>query len=161
MSWQNKKHVTRIFNAFKRNKERIYKEDIEALKSLDELINDNSKSITTGNLIYAKLLCLYLKQNANYYKGVKMAIKGLQSELKRPLEYHLEMLTKELNNIELINYFESKGIDLSNGYCDKKVNAADNHDLINKLTSEWSFEIVEKSFYNSANDLLKNVENYT
>jgi hypothetical protein len=51
MSWNDKRHITRIFNAFKRNKERIYKEDIEALKSLDELINDNSKSITTGNLI--------------------------------------------------------------------------------------------------------------
>ena len=161
MSWKDKQHITRIFNSFKRNKANIYPEDINALKSLDELINDNSKTMTAGNLIYAKVLCLYLKQNANYYSGVKMAIKGLQSELKRPLEYHLEMLTKELNNIELINYFESKGIDLSNGYCDKKVNAADNQDLINKLKSEWSFEIVEKSFYNSANDLLKNVENYT
>lgn len=160
MSWNDKRHITRIFNAFKRNKERIYKEDIDALKSLDELINENSKSITTGNLIYAKLLCLYLKQNANYYKGVKMAVKGLQTELKRPLEYHLQMLTKELNNIELINYFESKGIDLTNGYCDKKINSEDEKDFINKIKTEWSFEIVEKSFYNSANDLLKDIENY-
>ena len=32
MSWELK-NVTKIFNAFKRNKERIYKEDIEALKT--------------------------------------------------------------------------------------------------------------------------------
>ena len=160
MSWNDKRHITSIFNAFKRNKERIYKEDIEALKSLDELINDNSKSITTGNLIFAKLLCLYLKQNANYYKGVKMAVKGLQNELKKPLDYHLQILTKELNNIELINYFESKGIDLSNGYCEKVIKQEDEQDIINKLKTEWTFEIVEKSFYNSANDLLKDIENY-
>jgi len=161
MSWDSKRHLARIFNAFKRNKERIYKEDIEALKSLDELINDNSKSITTGNLIFAKLLCLYLKQNANYYKGVKMAVKGLQNELKKPLDYHLQMLTKELNNIELINYFESKGIDLSNGYSEKVIKQEDEQDIINKLKNEWTYEIVEKSFYNSANDLLKDIENYT
>jgi len=161
MSWKDKQHITRIFNSFKRNKANIYQEDINALKSLDELINDNSKTMTAGNLIYAKLLCLYLKQNANYYKGVKMAVKGLQSELKRPLDYHLQMLTKELNNIELINYFESKGIDLSNGYSEKVIKQEDEQDIINKLKNEWTYEIVEKSFYNSANDLLKDIENYT
>ena len=161
MSWKDKQHITRIFNSFKRNKANIYPEDINALKSLNEVIEDSSKGIATGNLIFAKLLCLYMKQNANYYKGVKVAVKGLQSELKKPLDYHLQMLTKELNNIELINYFESKGIDLSNAYCEKVIKQEDDRDIINKLKTEWTFEIVEKSFYNSANDLLKDIENYT
>ena len=39
MSWELKRNVTKIFNAFKRNKERIYKEDIDALKNIDEFIN--------------------------------------------------------------------------------------------------------------------------
>ena len=161
MSWEYKRHVTKIFNAFKRNKDRIYKEDIEALKSIDELINNSSKQLTTGNLLFAKLLCVYMKQNANYYKGVKMAVKALQKDLKLPLDSHITNLTAELNNIELINFLESKGIDMDS-VTTKKILSQDNEkEFIEKLKNSWSIEIVEKSFYNSANDLLKDIENYS
>ena len=161
MSWSNKKHIARIFNAFKRNKDRIYKEDIDALKSLDELINENSKAITTGNLVFAKLLCLYLRQNAYYYKGVKPAIKALQRDLKQPLEFNLTLLTKELNNIELTSFLKDKDVDCDKWYTKKNLKKEDEQEVINKILNEWTLEIVEKAFYNSANDLLKDIENYT
>jgi len=142
MSWNERKHVTRLFNALKRNKERIYKEDIEALKSIDEFINKNSEISTKDNLIYAKLLCVFLRQNIHYYKDVKFAIKELQYQLKIPLNTQIEMLTIDLNLIDL----------------QKQKN---DQDLINKLNNYWSKEQVEKSFYSSANDLLKEIENYT
>ena len=142
MSWQSKKHIARIFNAFKRNKERIYKEDIEALKELDEIVNQSSRQLAKDNLIYAKLLCVFLRQNIHYYKDVKLALKQLQFQLKTPLDTQIEMLTIDLNMV-----------DLQNQETDEQ--------LLNKLLNSWSREQVEKSFYNSANDLLKEIENYT
>ena len=142
MSWQSKKHIARIFNAFKRNKDRIYKEDIEALKELDEIVNQSSKQLAKDNLIYAKLLCVFLRQNIHYYKDVKLALKQLQFQLKTPLDTQIEMLTIDLNMV-----------DLQNQETDEQ--------LLNKLLNSWTREQVEKSFYNSANDLLKEIENYT
>jgi len=142
MSWQNKKHITRIFNAFKRNKERIYKEDIEALKNLDEFINESSKNLTKDNLIYAKLLCVFLRQNIHYYKDVKFAIKELKFQLNIPLDRQIELLTYDLNLISLQNETEAK-------------------EVFKKMDNAWTKEQVEKSFYNSANDLLKEIENYS
>lgn len=160
MSWKEKASITRIFNVFKRNKERIYKEDIEALKTLDEFINSESKQLTTGNLLFAKLLAIHLRQNLNYYGDIKTAIKALQKELKHPLNYQLEFLTKDLNHNEFINYLKSEGLNFENVIIDKSPIGDKQREVLTKLKTEWSFEIVEKSFYNSANDILKEVENY-
>jgi len=161
MSWKDKQHITRIFNSFKRNKTNIYPEDINALKSLDELINDNSKTMTAGNLIFAKLLCLYLRQNAFAHKGVKGVIYALKKELKSPLEHNLWLLTKELNNIDLELYAESKGVNIRNWESIQAFKKEDNQEMINKILNGWTVGIVEKSFYSTANDLLKDIENYT
>ena len=142
MSWVHKKNVTRIFNAFKRNKERIYKEDIDALKNIDELIDTLSNTITKDNLLYAKLLCVFLRQNVHHYKDIKFAIKELKFQLNISLDRQIELLTYDLNLIELQNQ--------------------DTHEkVLDKLDKPWSKEVVEKSFYNSANDLLKEIENYS
>jgi len=142
MSWEQKRYVTKIFNAFKRNKERIYKEDIEALKNLDEFINESSKNLTKDNLIYAKLLCVFLRQNIHYYKDIKFAIKELKFQLNIPLDRQIELLTYDLNLITLQNETDAK-------------------EVFKKMDNAWSKEQVEKSFYNSANDLLKEIENYS
>jgi cupin superfamily acireductone dioxygenase involved in methionine salvage len=142
MSWEQKRYVTKIFNAFKRNKERIYKEDIEALKNLDEFINESSKNLTKDNLIYAKLLCVFLRQNIHYYKDIKFAIKELKFQLNIPLDRQIELLTYDLNLISLQNETDAK-------------------ELFKKMDNDWSKEQVEKSFYNSANDILKEIENYS
>jgi hypothetical protein len=142
MSWLHKKNVTRIFNAFKRNKERIYKEDIEALKSIDDLIDSISQQTTKDNLVYAKLLCVFLRQNIHYYKDIKFAIKELKFQLNIPLDKQIELLTYDLNLISLQNENDAK-------------------EVFKKMDNAWSKEQVEKSFYNSANDLLKEIENYS
>ena len=142
MSWEQKRYVTKIFNAFKRNKERIYKEDIEALKNLDEFINESSKNLTKDNLIYAKLLCVFLRQNIHYYKDIKFAIKELKFQLNIPLDRQIELLTYDLNLISLQNETDTK-------------------EVFKKMDNAWSKEQVEKSFYNSANDILKEIENYS
>lgn len=142
MSWKLKRNVTKIFNAFKRNKERIYKEDIEALKNLDEFINESSKQLTKDNLLYAKLLCVFLRQNVHHYKDIKFAIKELKFQLNISLDRQIELLTYDLNLINLQNETDAK-------------------EVLKKMDNAWTKEQVEKSFYNSANDLLKEIENYS
>jgi hypothetical protein len=142
MSWEKKRHVARIFTAFKRNKVRIYKEDIEALKNIDEFIDEYSKNVAKENLLYAKILCIYLRQNIHYFKSVKIALKELHNQLRLPLNGQIELLTMDLNMIDLQLQENEK-------------------DMLEKLQKPWSYENVEKSFYNSANDILKDVENYS
>ncbi len=142
MSWELKRNVTKIFNAFKRNKERIYKEDIDALKNIDEFINESSKQLTKDNLLYAKLLCVFLRQNVHHYKDIKFAIKELKFQLNIPLDRQIELLTYDLNLINLQNETDAK-------------------EVLKKMDNAWTKEQVEKSFYNSANDLLKEIENYS
>lgn len=161
MSWELKRNVTKIFNAFKRNKERIYKEDIEALKNIDEFINESSKQFTKDNLIYAKILIINLRQNLHFYRSMNTTIKSLQNELKLPLDFQLEMLTKELNNLSLLNYCAEKGVNFDEVLFDKYKATKEQKEFIEKIKKNWSKEQVEKSFYNSANDLLKEIENYT
>lgn len=45
MSWITENAMKRVFNAFKRSKDKIYKEDIEALKVLNEELLNNQKSM--------------------------------------------------------------------------------------------------------------------
>lgn len=142
MSWELKRNVTKIFNAFKRNKERIYKEDIDALKNIDEFINESSKQLTKDNLLYAKLLCVFLRQNVHHYKDIKFAIKELKFQLNIPLDRQIELLTYDLNLINLQKETDPK-------------------EVLKKMDNAWNKEQVEKSFYNSANDLLKEIENYS
>ena len=142
MSWELKRNVTKIFNAFKRNKERIYKEDIDALKNIDEFINESSKQLTKDNLLYAKLLCVFLRQNVHHYKDIKFAIKELKFQLNIPLDRQIELLTYDLNLINLQKEIDPK-------------------EVLKKMDNAWNKEQVEKSFYNSANDLLKEIENYS
>lgn len=142
MSWELKRNVTKIFNAFKRNKDRIYKEDIEALKNIDDFINESSKNFTKDNLLFAKILCVFLRQNVHYYKDIKFAIKELKFQLNIPLDRQIELLTYDLNLIELQKQETPEAV-------------------MQKMNNAWSKEVVEKSFYNSANDLLKEIENYS
>lgn len=164
MSWEQRKNVLRIFNTFKRLKDKIYIQDKEALESLNNSVLNASKQHSNNNLLFAKLLALSIRQNLHYYGSVKMAIKGISSELVKPINFQLEMLTMELNQRELNHYFNSIGIvDWKNSKELESNNIITNEkqkEIIEKLTKNWSFENVETSFYSSANDILKEINNY-
>lgn len=169
MNWQYKKAVTRIFNTFRRLNKNIYDEDVEALKSLNELIDTSAKNFIHSNLVYAKLLAIHLRQNLHYYGNVKQAIVALSDELKNPLNYQIELLTQEINSAELSSYLESLGIDTNKivisssekGIKEKEIIKENQRNIIEKLNKFWSFNNVENSFYNTANDILKDVNNYS
>lgn len=168
MSWTEQNAFKRIYNVFKRNKNNIYSEDIEALKLLNTALENKNKQFVTQNLLFAKLLAIQLNQNLMYYGSIEEAIKKIKSDLSLSLNYNLIYLQKNLNNTELINYFKSIGVNTSNPHLlsdeqklnDKNIISDNQKEIIEQLKKNWDFELVEKSFVKTANELLKDVNYY-
>lgn len=168
MSWSEQNAFKRIYNVFKRNKNNIYSEDIEALKLLNTALENKNKEFVTQNLLYAKLLAIHLNQNLMYYGSIQEAIKKIKYDLSLSLNYNLIYLQKNLNNTELINYFKSIGVNTSNPHLlsdeqnknDKNIISDNQKEIIEQLKKNWDFELVEKSFVKTANELLKDVNYY-
>ena len=168
MSWTEQNAFKRIYNVFKRNKNNIYSEDIEALKLLNTALENKNKEFVTQNLLYAKLLAIQLNQNLMYYGSIEEAIKKIKYDLSLSLNYNLIYLQKNLNNTELINYFKSIGVNTSNPHLlsdeqnqnDKNIISDNQKEIIEKLKKNWDFKLVEKSFVKTANELLKDVNYY-
>ena len=160
MSWKTENSLKRIFNVFKRSKDKIYKEDIEALKYLNTELEIKLKAYVNDNLLYAKLLCYILNQKLHESNNIKTAIKLSNDIIKEPLDYHIKLLAKNLNDIEKYNFLSSLGIDFSNDDNDFKILKIHEQEILKKLEQEWTFKNVEDSFYNTANDFLRNEDNY-
>jgi hypothetical protein len=164
MSWSTDNAVKRIFNSFKRLKNQIFEQDIEALKLLNEELINNQKNYVNDNILFAKLLNYALRNELKHQGSMKMAIKSIDSILKKPIAHHTEFLRLELNHKDFLDYVESLGIETD--HFNHKEN---NNDLIltenqkevkDKLLNFWNYDKVEKSFYNSANEFLKDLNNY-
>lgn len=164
MSWHTDNAFKRIVNVFKRSKEKVYKEDIAALQLISDEILNSQKNYVNDNQLFAKLLCQQLRQSLNHFRSMRLAIKDIDNCLKTPLSHHLEMLRTDLNHKDFIDYMEGLGIEM-----DHLNYSSNNNDIIlkdnqkevqDKLLKFWNFDKVEKSFYNSANELLKDINNY-
>jgi len=164
MSWKSDNSVKRIFNTFKRLKSQIFNQDIEALKQLNDELNYTQKSYVVDNLLFAKLLCYVINQNLHDCSDIKTAISQTNGILKEPLNYHLEILKTNLNSNTIQNYLLSLGLDLNHlnhGENNNETILKSNQiEMIETIKKQYSFESIEKSFYNTANDLLKETENY-
>lgn len=168
MSWTEQNAFKRIYNVFKRNKNNIYSEDIDALKLLNTALENKNKEFVTKNLLYAKLLAIQLNQNLMYYGNIEQAINKIKYDLSLPLNFNLIYLQKNLSNTELTNYFNSIGVNISNPHLltdeqkqnDKNIISDNQKEIIEQLKKNWDFELVEKSFVKTANELLKDVNYY-
>ena len=160
MSWKTENSLKRIFNVFKRSKDKIYKEDIEALKYLSTELEIKVKTYVNDNLLYAKLLCYILNQKLHESNDIKTAIKLSNDIIKEPLSYHLQILAKNLNDTEKYNFLTKLGLSFSNDENDFKLLKQHEKEILKKLEQEWTLKNVEDSFYNTANDFLNNEDNY-
>jgi hypothetical protein len=164
MSWKLENNTKRIYNVFKRSKSQIYSEDIEALKEVLNHINDGNKAYVNDNILFAKLLTINLTQNLNYYGTIDVAIKEAGRLLTFPLNHHLEILRRNLNEQDLQNYFESIGIVDWKNTKEREANEQllkdHEKEIVEKCKKNWTLQKVEKSLINSANDFLKDVDNY-
>ena len=161
MSWKESNAIKRIYYAFRRSKYKIYNEDVEALKVLNELVESNAKTLVNDNKLYAKLLCAYLRLYTEHYGDVKQAIRKASDELKLPLYGEIEFLKITLNNVDLRNFLDSINFKYDIPVKTEEIELKGHEKyILEKLKQSWSYENVEKSFYNTANDLLKDIENY-
>lgn len=158
MSWKSDLSIKRIYNTFKRVQ--VFQQDVDALKNLNETISENENKYMVDNILFAKLLCYVLNQNLHYHKSMKMSISEVAEVFKKPLDNHLEILTVNLNNQDLNNYLKNIGIDFKKFETDKTIVKDHSKELIEKLKSNYSKKVVEKSFCNTVNEFLKQPENY-
>ena len=168
MSWKSNIAFKRLGNTFKRlyEKKIVYKEDFEALKSLQEEINILTEKRVNDNILFAKLLCSNINGYLMKFGNVNDAIKWVQMDLNIDLFCHIEELTKELNQQELQNLMKSKGINFE--LVQDKETKDRNYELIKKHEKEfvdkilepWKYEDVKKSFEKTANEIINNVNNY-
>lgn len=161
MSWKSDLAIKRIFNSFKRLKNQIFSQDIDALKLLNETILESEKKYVNDNLLYAKLLCIALRYRTEYYSDIKTALKSIDSDLNIELNEQIKLLQISLNNIDKLNYLKSIGFDLDNENLSKIEELNGNQkQFLEKLKTNWTYESVHKSFMNSANDFLQDIKNY-
>lgn len=163
MGWEIDNAVKRVFNVFKRAKERktpIWDNDIESLKLLNDTLKSTQKSYVNDNILFLKLVAVTLKERSEHYGDIKMAIKTISNDLQLPLIDNIEMLRISLNNTDRINYLKNIGIDFESNKNQDDVLKANQQDFIKKLMNNWSIENVEKSLYNTTNDFLKDLNNY-
>jgi hypothetical protein len=167
MSWQIENAKKRVFNVFKRNKDKIYKEDIEALKTINTELELKRDKYVNDNLLFAKLLVYVLDRNVHQNGDIKASIKIVADILKEPLDYHLEMFQINLNQKVIDSYLQSLGYNLENLNHDKKVKEQNElilkenqKEILVKLKANFTLENVKKSFYNTANQFLQETDNY-
>lgn len=161
MSWKTQNSLKRIFEAFKRNKSSIYASDIESLKHINAELENSIKNNAIDNILFTKLLCIALSDNLLHYKDINSAKNRIYRELSKPMGYHIGMLKMFLEDIDRINFFESKGFDMELFGGDQFDKIKEHEaEILKKLMSVWPIEKVQKSIYNTANDLIKNIDNY-
>jgi len=168
MSWQIENAKKRVFNVFKRNKDKIYNEDIEALKTINTELELKRDKYVNDNLLYAKLLAVLLTTELRYTKDIKASIKEIGNDLSKPLDFHLDFLRMNLNEIDLEAHLNYIGLldfdfwDVTQETKQKKneIIKSIEPEMIDKIKHNWTLENVKKSFYNTANQFLQETDNY-
>ena len=169
MSWKEQNALKRVFNVFmqfKALKGKLWDNDIQAIETLQEGLENRVKSDVVDNVLFAKLLAIQLRQEINHFGNINQAIKNLGIALGQPLDYHIENIRLELNNVQDMAYFKDLGLDFKVDNKESRL-AMDQilkdkeQEIIKKIPNYWKYDVVSKSFYNTANSFIKDVDNYS
>jgi CHASE3 domain sensor protein len=169
MSWKSQSAFKRLGNTFKRlyEKKQVYKEDFEALKTLQETINELTELRVTEQTLFAKVVCANMFFSLLRHGNINASIKEVQNDLDLPLITHLERLTSEINTQTLQNLMKEKGITFE---LVESLEAKNNNlelikkhekEFSNKILEKWEFDDVKKSFEKTINEFISNPSNYT
>ena len=167
MSWVTDKAVKRIFSTFKRLGKQIYKEDIDALKTINDTLNFEKQSFVADNKVFSKLLALYIYEKYKSDKDINSVINNLSKSLQYDLQFILERLHNKIQTTELIQYIDTLTVDVPESEF-KDIEALTNKEnefwtihqkeIFKKIKEQYSSDFVKNSFYNTADDILKTVE---
>jgi hypothetical protein len=170
MSFKNENALKRIFNTFKRLNKNIFQQDIDALKQLKESLDFYKIQQVNDNKIYAKVLCMLIKERYMRYGDINFALKSISKDLKgTTLEEQLEMLTSKIRTTEIYTYLQQCKIDVPNNelndyeaLCKREEEWGNKYDkqLFDKIIETWNTDFITDRFYTSANEILQDVDNY-
>jgi len=168
MSWKSKGALTRLANTFKRlhEKKLVFKEDFEALKTLQEEINNLTELRVKEHTLFAKVVCANMYYGLLRFGDINQAIKMVQTDLDIDLTAQLENLTNELNIQQLKKLMQKNGISFelveSLEQKNKNLEIIKQHEkeFTNKILERWNFDDVKKSFEKTVNSFITNPENY-
>lgn len=169
MSWKSNGAFTRLGNTFKRlyEKKLVFKEDFEALKTLQEEINNLTEQRITEQTLFAKVVCANMYFSLIRYGNIKDSIKEVQRDLDIDLSAHLEQLTIELNTQSLQSLMKQKGItfelveNLETKNRNLELIKKHEKEFVNKISERWEYDNVKKSFEKTINEFITNPNNYS
>jgi len=168
MSWKANGAFKRLGNTFKRlyEKKQVYKEDFEALKTLQETINELTELRVTEQTLFAKIVAANIFFSLLRHGNIKESIKEVQNDLDLPLISHIERLTSELNLQSLQNLMKEKGItfelvqDLETKNNNLDIIKKHEKEFSKNIIEKWEFDDVKKSFEKTINEFITNTNNY-
>lgn len=169
MSWKEENAIKRIFNLFNRLSNKLFKEDIEALKTINESLDFYKIRQISDNKIYAKVLIILIKERYFRFNDINSALQSIDKELGLSIEYQLEFLTANIRNNELCEYIKTLKIDVSDSDLNnvdaltkKESELFDIHqkEIFAEIKNLWNSDHVSDCFYNSANQFLNDIKNY-
>lgn len=169
MSWKSNGAFTRLGNTFKRlyEKKLVFKEDFEALKTLQEEINNLTEQRITEQTLFAKVVCANMYFSLIRYGNIKDSIKEVQRDLDIDLSSHIEKLTFELNLITLQNLMEKQGVnfelvqDKESEERNLQIIKKHEKEFSKKIIERWEYDDVKKSFEKTINEFITNPDNYS
>lgn len=170
MSWKTQNSVKRLYSFLKRNKAKAYPEDISALKIVMDELELIKTQQAIDNILFTKLLSVHLRFMILSDRSIKGALMETQKHLSMPLDLNIEILRKRLNEKKITEYLKSidvvDGIEKDGEWIYRKDGANNakisehQQEIVNILLNEWTFENVESSIYNSANEFIRDINNY-
>jgi hypothetical protein len=81
-----------------------------ALNKVIHDLNNNATATVNEHYLFAKLYAIVLTDFIKHYQDVDFANVQINKELSHPIGYYLELLRLQLNQMEMQNYFKSKGV---------------------------------------------------
>lgn len=160
MSWKSDKSIDRVVKLYKRVPKQVFPEDIEAIKNINETILESEKDLVNDHVLFAKLVCYVLNLNLHHSGSMKGAIASLRTVLEKPISDQLEFLTMNLNQNELNNYFKSIGMNFNVMEDNSEIIKSNEKEIIEKIKNNWTKQKVTKSFNNTVNEFIKDINNY-
>ena len=81
-----------------------------ALNKIIHDLNANATATVNEHYLFAKLYALVLTDFIKHYQDADFANKQINTELSRPIGYHLELLRLQLNQMEMSNFWKNQGV---------------------------------------------------
>lgn len=169
MSWKDENALKRIFNTFKRLEKNIFKQDIDALKHLNQTIELQKKQNIDSNILFAITLSLLIKERLRKGQSINAVLYMIGHDLRSfDLVENVRQLTALINANELQQFMKEKEVIIPKG---KDVyNDTDellelwykqyDKEFLDKILESWSFDEVKKNFENTVNEIIQNYQQH-